>query len=173
MALKTPIWIKLERSGSAFSCFYSADGAKWTAMSWNPQTINMGAGVYVGLAVTSHNASATASASFSNLSMTGATGAWGVAEIGVEQPANDPAPLYVVVEDSSGRTKVVTHPDPAATTITTWRAWRIPLAEISGAGVNLKAVKKMVIGVGDRANPAKGGAGRLYLDDIGVGHPAQ
>jgi hypothetical protein len=26
--------------------------------------------------------------------------------------------------------------------------------------------------VGDRANPTKGGAGKLYLDDIGVGHPA-
>ena len=41
MALKIPVWIKIERTGSSFSCFYSTDGVKWTAMSWNPQTINM------------------------------------------------------------------------------------------------------------------------------------
>ena len=173
MALKTPIWIKLERSGSAFSGFYSTDGAKWTAMSWNPQTISMNANVYVGLALTSHNTAAMATGSFSNLAMTSATGAWSVAEIGVAQPGNDPAPLYVVVEDSSGRTKIVTHPDLAATANAAWQAWKIPLADISSAGVNLKAVKKLSVGVGDRASPTKGGAGMLYIDDIGVGHPAQ
>jgi len=79
----------------------------------------------------------------------------------------------VVVEDSSGHAKVVTHPNPAATAIAAWEEWRIPLVDISSAGVNLKAVKKLYLGVGDRTNPTKAGAGMLYLDDIGVGHPAQ
>jgi hypothetical protein len=38
--------------------------------------------------------------------------------------------------------------------------------------VNLQAIKKMVIGVGDRANPQLGGAGDLYIDDIGLRIPS-
>ena len=45
----------------------------------------------------------------------------------------------------------------------------IPLSEFQG--VNLAGVKKMMIGVGDRANPKAGGKGVIYLDDIGFGHP--
>ena len=30
----------------------------------------------------------------------------------------------------------------------------------------IAAVKKMVIGVGDRKNPKPGGTGRIYIDDI-------
>ena len=105
-ALKTPVWIKIERTGNNFSCFYSTDGAKWTAMSWNPQTIALGANVYIGLAVTSHNAAATAVAQFSNVATTGAvTGAWQAQAIGVAQPTNDPAPLYVAVQDSAGKSQ--------------------------------------------------------------------
>jgi hypothetical protein len=174
MALKTPVWVKIERKGSSFSCFYSTDGVTWTTMSWNPQTINMTAAtVYIGLAVTSHNATATTTASFSGVSTTGnATGAWQVQAIGVAQPANDAAPLYVVVQDSSGKSKTIMHPDPAATTVATWQAWQIPLSEISAGGVKLTAVKKLILGVGDRANPKPDGAGKLYIDDIGFGHPA-
>jgi hypothetical protein len=39
-------------------------------------------------------------------------------------------------------------------------------------GVNLKAVKKLAIGVDSRTSPTKGG-GMVYIDDIGFGHPAQ
>ena len=35
----------------------------------------------------------------------------------------------------------------------------------------MASVKKMVIGVGNRANPTAGGSGRVYIDDIGYGHP--
>jgi len=172
MALTTPIWIRIERSGSSFSCFYSADGSKWTAMSWNPQTISMVGTVYIGLAATSHNANATTTVEYTNISTTGGvTGAWEVQEIGVAQPANDPAPLYVAVQDSAGKTKVVRHPDPAATTLATWQEWQIPLSEFTAAGVNMTRVKKLLIGAGDRDNPTKGGAGLLYIDDIGFGHP--
>jgi hypothetical protein len=171
MALQTPVWIKLERSGSSFSCFYSTDGVKWTAMSWNPQTVNMTGTVYIGLAVTSHSSSAVTAAGFSNVATTGGvTGAWEVTEIGVAQPANTPGPLYVAVQDSAGHVKAVTHPDPQATLVTTWQPWRIPLSDFSG--VNMAGAKKMFIGVGDRKQPAPGGAGLVYIDDIGFGHPA-
>jgi hypothetical protein len=42
----------------------------------------------------------------------------------------------------------------------------------TSAGVKMTNVKKMVIGVGDRASPKADGAGMLYLDDIGFGRPA-
>jgi len=173
MALKMPVWIKVERTGSSFSCFYSADGVKWTSMSWNPQTINMGASVYIGLAVTSHSANATATGQFSNVSTTGSvTGSWQQQAIGVAQPANAAAPVYVAVQDNAGKIKVVTHPEPAATTLATWQQWRIPLSDFSAGGVRLTGVKKMYLGVGDRSNPKTDGAGKVFIDDIGVGHPA-
>jgi hypothetical protein len=39
------------------------------------------------------------------------------------------------------------------------------------AGVNLKSIKTLYIGAGDPANPAPGGSGTFYVDDIGIGHP--
>jgi hypothetical protein len=173
MALKTPVWVKLERLGSTFNGYYSTDGVKWTAMSWNPQTIAMSAAsVYIGLSVCSHNAAAVTTAEFSNVATTGGvTGSWTAQAIGVAQPSNDSGQLYVMVQDSAGKSKVVNHPDPLATTATSWQEWRIPLSGFTG--VNMAAVKRFYLGVGDRANPIAGGAGLLYIDDIGFGHPAK
>jgi hypothetical protein len=170
MALQTPVWVKLERTSNSFSGFYSTDGVNWTPMSWNPQLLAMSGTVYIGMAVTSHNATATAVAGFSGVSVTGGTGGWEVQAIGVAQPANTPGPFYVAVQDSAGHLKALTHPDAQATLATTWQAWSIPLGDFSG--VNLAAVKKLFIGVDSRQQPAQGAAGLLYIDDIGVGHPA-
>jgi hypothetical protein len=173
MALRTPVWVKIEKAGNSLNGSYSTDGLKWTAMTWNPQTIALSGTIYIGLAVTSHNANTATTARFSNVSTTGnVTGSWQAQAIGVAQPANAAAPIYVAVQDSAGKVKAVTHPDPAATTLTTWQAWRIPLSEFSAGGVKMTAIKKMMIGVGDRFGPKVDGAGRVYLDDIGVGHPA-
>ena len=87
------------------------------------------------------------------------------------QPSNTPGQLYVMVQDSAGKSKVVNHPDPAAPTLASWQQWRIPLSEFTSAGVKVTSVKKMVIGVGDRVSPKANGAGMLYIDDIGFGHP--
>jgi hypothetical protein len=172
IALKTPVWIKVERKGASFSGFYSTDGTQWTAMSWNPQTINMGASVRIGLAVTGHD-TGTAVGVLSSISTTGnVTGSWQVEAIGAAQPANDAAPLYVAVQDSAGETKAIAHPNPAATALAAWQQWQIPLREFSAGGIKLTAVKKMYIGVGDRSNPKQDGAGKVFVDDIGVGHPA-
>ena len=43
---------------------------------------------------------------------------------------------------------------------------------LSGAGADMKAVKKLFIGVGDRKKPQAGGAGLIYIDDIGLTRPA-
>ena len=76
----------------------------------------MGANVYIGLAVTSHDAALTTTAEFSNVSTTGTvTGAWQAVAIGVAMPTNGPAPLYLTVEDKAGKKKTVVNPNPAAT----------------------------------------------------------
>jgi hypothetical protein len=169
MTIPIPVWIKIERVGSSFSCFYSTNGTKWTSMIWNPQTINMGTNVYIGLAVTSHNTAAMTTAQYSNIAATGAAGAWKVQAIGPVQRTNDPAGLYVTATDSAGKSKTVTHPDPSATILAAWQEWQIPLSEFTG--LKMTGIKKLSIGVGDR-NGLKSGAGLLYIDDIGVGHPA-
>ena len=86
-----------------------------------------------------------------------------------DQPGNDPETLYVAVEDTAGNVAVVTHPDPDVTGITQWQPWRIPFSEF--AGVDMSRVAMLYIGLGDRDNPAAGGTGVIYIDDIQVGHP--
>ena len=172
IALTTPVWVKLERSGATFNGYYSTDGVKWTAMSWNPQTINMTAAtIYVGLAVTSHNVNAPTTASFSGIVTTGnvSAGPWQVAEIGADHPGNSRGELYVAVQDSAGKIARVSNPDPAAVLTSAWTEWKVPLSSFTG--VNLAKVEKLYLGVGDRKNPSAGGAGRLYIDDIRVAKP--
>ena len=86
-----------------------------------------------------------------------------------DAPGNDPASIYVAVEDSNGRVAVVTHPDAAATVLTSWQTWTIPFSELDGVSVNRAAM--LYIGVGDRDNPTAGGAGMIFVDEIEVGHP--
>jgi hypothetical protein len=82
---------------------------------------------------------------------------------------NGAGALYVAVEDSAGKAAVVTNSDPAAVTLMTWTEWKIPLSSLTG--VNLAKVKRLYIGVGDRQAPVKGGAGRIYIDDIRLTKP--
>jgi len=77
--------------------------------------------------------------------------------------------LYVAIEDTAKHIGVVVHPNTAITAAGKWVQWRIPLSDF--AGVNPAKVKKMYIGLGDKSKPVKGGAGRIYIDDIGVIKP--
>ena len=81
-------------------------------------------------------------------------------------PNNGRDSLYVAIEDSAAQIAVVTHPDADAVLATEWQKWHIALAGVRAMGVDVTAVKKMVIGVGDRDNPQPGGTGRIYIDDI-------
>ncbi len=173
--LVTPQWVKLTRTGDVFTAQYSADGKTWTDITdANGQvvqtTITMAGNVYIGLCVTSHNATAVTTAAFSEVATTGSvSGAWQPAEIGVDHPGNVPDELYVALRDSAGKVAVVTHPDPAIVNVNTWTQWEIPLSSFTG--VNLKRVDTIVIGVGDPANPTPGGNGLIYIDDIALTRP--
>jgi regulation of enolase protein 1 (concanavalin A-like superfamily) len=62
-----PYWVRLVRSGSTFTGYSSTDGTTWTVMG--TATVSMNATVYVGLAVTSHNAAAVAKATMTNVTV--------------------------------------------------------------------------------------------------------
>jgi len=85
--------------------------------------------------------------------------------------ANPGTPMYVTLQDSSNHAATIVHPDAAITQAPTWTAWMVPLREF--AGVNKARISKICIGVGDKANPAPGGIGRIYIDDICVTVGAQ
>jgi hypothetical protein len=158
-----PYWVKIERLGDGLSGWYSADGATWRPLGV-PQTIAMNAPVYIGLCVTSHQAGEQRTFEFDSITITGGvTGSWQGAVI--DSPRyNGAASLYVTVEDSAGKSATATN--AAAVNTAAWTPWDIPLSDL--AGVNLAKVKKMYIGVGDKANPVADGAGRIYIDDIRV-----
>ncbi len=167
-----PHWVKLTRTGNVFAAQQSEDGETWTDIVVSPALdIGMAANVYIGLAVCSHDTAIVTGAEFSNVSTTGnVTGAWQTAEIGIAQPAGNSAEaMYVTIEDSAGKSATVVNADAAITVRPSWQEWAIPFGDL--AGVNLSRVTKMVVGVGSKASPKAGGAGTVYVDDIGFGSP--
>ena len=166
-AITAPYWVKLERDFAGnFRGYYSADGTTWQSMSWNPQNISMSSNVYVGLAVTSHNAALTCQARFSNVTITGSAGAqWMNQDIGIA--SNDAEPLYVALSNSAGAPAVVYHDDPAAANIDAWTEWIVPLQSFAEQGISLTNVDRIAIGLGTRGNMTNpGGSGKMYIDDI-------
>ena len=69
------------RSGSALTAAYSIDGATWTTIGV-PVTISIPTGIYLGLAVTSHDNSNTATAVFNHIFSTVLPVGWASQDIG-------------------------------------------------------------------------------------------
>jgi hypothetical protein len=171
-AITAPYWVKLERDVAGnFRGYYSADGSNFKAMSWNPRNISMSSNIYIGLALTAHNAGATCRAEFSNVTTTGnVTGQWAHQDIGIV--SNDAEPLYVAVSNSAGNPAVVVNDDANAAQIDTWTEWVIPLSAFAEKGINLSDVDKLAIGLGTRGNTTvPGGSGKMYFDDIRLYRP--
>jgi hypothetical protein len=77
---------------------------------------------------------------------------------------NDPEKIYVVVEDTTGKTGIANHPyNPDATTFTEWTEWLIDLADLAAQGVDLSHVKTLTIRIGDKSTT---GTGFIYIDGI-------
>jgi regulation of enolase protein 1 (concanavalin A-like superfamily) len=64
-----PVWLRLERRGSTFTAARSSNGTTWSTIG--SDSISMAATVYVGLAVTSHDDQAWATATFTDVAMPG------------------------------------------------------------------------------------------------------
>jgi len=165
MAITAPYWVKMERDvASNFRASYSVDGTTWMPMVWRP-AISMGSTVYVGLALTSHNAGVMGEAVFSNVQITGnVTGQWQSQDVGLH--SNGAEQMYVAIANGNGTSGSVFHDNPAVTQIDTWTEWRIDLKQFADQGVNLTEVDSISVGMGNKANPQTDGSGIMYFDDI-------
>jgi hypothetical protein len=171
--ITAPHWVKLERSLSgSFTVSHSADGSTWQPIpNTTMANIQMNANVYIGLALTAHDAALTCQAVFSNITFTGTVGPqWMNQDIGVA--SNDPEPMYIAVWNFAGSPAVVYHDDPAAAQTDTWTEWVIPLQAFTDQGINQADVDRIAIGLGTKGNMATpGGSGKMYFDDIRLYQP--
>jgi internalin A len=81
---------------------------------------------------------------------------------------NGPGQLYLSIEDDAGQVAVITNPDPDAVLAEQWQQWSIPLTDLVTNGIDVTAIRKVQIGIGDPDNPPPGGIGIIYIDDIRV-----
>ncbi len=170
--IKAPYFIKLERKGNAFSGYMSATADPADPNAWvqlgTTQTITMTDPVFIGLAVSSHKAGALRVWTFDSVSTTGNVvpagpfAAWDA----INAAQNDPAPLYVAIEDKAGKLAMVTNDNPAAVNTTVLDLWKIPISAF--AGVDLKNAARLYLGVGD-GKP--NGSGVMTFADIRVVKP--
>ena len=174
--LVAPYWVKIERDMAGnFTGSSSANGSTWEMVgTW--ENIPMSANVYIGLAVTSHDAALTCQAVFTNVTTTGSVGPqWTNQDIGIE--SNDAEPLYVAVSNPDGigsTPAVIVHDDPAAATIVTWTEWVIPLQILADQGIVLTNVDEIAIGLGTQGNMTiPGGSGKVFIDDVQLLKPVQ
>jgi hypothetical protein len=170
--ITAPAYVKLTRTGNTFQGQYSTDGVVWNDFVNSEgtvitQDIAMTGSIYIGLAVLSHVSGSVSVAEYSEITTTGATGQWQVEDIGVTQPGNTPDDLYVGLSSGGAPAVVNVGQDPVLSN--EWVQVKIPLVDF--AGVNLGSVRQMIIGVGNRGNPAATGDGLLFIDNIRVLKP--
>lgn len=170
--ITAPHWVRLERNISGtFTVSHSTDGTNWVAVSGSVgQGIQMAANVYVGLAVTSHNAEETCEAQFSNVTISGnvTQQQWMNQDIGIT--SNEPEPAYVALNS----TGIVYHDDPQASLIDVWTEWRIDLQDFADQSVDLTNINTIAIGIGTQGNMATpGNSGKMYFDDIRLYRPGE
>jgi uncharacterized repeat protein (TIGR01451 family) len=66
--MAAPYWVKIVRSGNTFASYCSPSGTNWVSLG--SQTITMGANVYIGLGVCSHNDGVLCTATFDHVTAT-------------------------------------------------------------------------------------------------------
>jgi hypothetical protein len=82
--------------------------------------------------------------------------------------ANAPETMYVVLNGTAG----VDNDNPDAALAAEWIEWRIDLQKFADQGINLTNVNTITLGFGNRTNPAAGGSGTVFFDDISLYRPA-
>ena len=166
--ITAPHWVKLERDAAGnFTVSHSANGSTWQSVANSiPTNISMTSNVYIGLALTSHDADTTGRAVFSNVTTTGnVSGQWTHQDVGLTSNAAEP--MYVELSNANGTSALVANADPAAATAEEWTEWVIPLQAFADQGVNLSDVDSIAIGLGTKSGmTSPGGSGTVYFDDI-------
>jgi len=163
-AVSPPYWVRIVRQGNTFTGYVSSDGATWKEQGTT--TISMLPNVHIGLCITSHASGEVRTAVFDNVQITGSVSLmWEQEAIGAAMAANDPDAMYVAL---NGGTKVY-NDNPNAATITEWTEWNI---DLQAFGVNLANVNTITLGLDNSNNPAAGGSGLIFFDDIQLHRPA-
>jgi hypothetical protein len=169
-------WVKLSRNGNTFSAHHSADGIIWEPSvdtQGEPVIVYlaMGQTAYIGLYMIGNTGRGNSTAEFSGIAFTGSvSGEWQVTDA---EWGNAPDSFYVAVEDTPGRIAVAVHPGSSLVNAMDWTQWRIPLSDFADMGVDLTAIRKLYIGIGDRGNPQPAGKGLIHIDNIRVVREAQ
>jgi len=84
--------------------------------------------------------------------------------------ANSTEQMYVALQDGDSIAVVDYDGNMADIKKAEWQEWNIPLSSFTG--IDLDNVQKLYIGFGDRDEPASGGMGIVYFDDIRL-YPAR
>jgi hypothetical protein len=167
VVVAVPAWVKIERVGSTFTGYTSADGKTWSQVGTT--VITMADPVQIGIAVTSHVAGVNRTYQFESIAATGSVaGTWQGGVINAAQ-YNDPAAMYLTVTDSAGKSATAT--SATAANVANWTRWTMPMS--SFPGVSFSKIKKLTIGVGTKGGSTAGGSGMVFIDDIGYGRSAQ
>jgi len=125
--IAAPYWVKVQRSGSTFSGYMSADGANWTQVG-SATTISMASSVQIGLASTSHADGTLCSAVFSNLQIVNA------GNILVTGVTVSPTSAAINVGATQQLTATVS-PTNATNKNVTWSTSNSAIATVSTAGL--------------------------------------
>jgi regulation of enolase protein 1 (concanavalin A-like superfamily) len=83
---KAPGWVRLRRNGDLFTAYQSTDGTNWRVIG--SDTIPMAATVYVGIAVTSHNASVSTTAKADHFKVGASSGGNQPPTVALTSPSN-------------------------------------------------------------------------------------
>jgi len=170
--ITAPYFVKIERVGNSFTGSISATGDPndWTQLgdAITLDVADMNDPVLIGLAATSHAAGELRTFTLDSIAGTGnITGDYAVADIGVAQGGNDPAPVYVTLVDAAGNSAKVSYPgNPGLTLATDWVDWKILTSEFSG--VDRKAITQMIVGIGDGQAD---GTGTIQVANVRVVKP--
>ncbi len=105
-AIAAPGWVRLDRRGSSVTAYDSLDGVNWHQIISG--TVPLDPIAYVGIAVTSHDATRTTTANVSNVSVVPAPlpAPWATAAVGAATLPGEASPVGSSLTASSGGTDI-------------------------------------------------------------------
>jgi hypothetical protein len=172
---RAPYWVRLQRIGNVFTSYVSADGHSWRQQG-NSVTITMTADVYVGLAVTSDQDGALATAMFSNVSY---------GPVGTTMPPTNSAPVIsgapptsASVAELYGFTPTATDPEGDAltfsiTNLPSWATFNTATGRLEGTPTasDVGTYDNIVIGVSDGQATAQLPSFSIGVNDVANAPP--
>lgn len=167
-SMDPPHWLKLQRGPhDSFSAShaYDVNGSPGQWVELGSVDVPIASIAYAGLAVTVRLDRPTpVEAVLSRVSISGNVTDQNFT--GSNIGGNDPARIYVELEDAAAYSARAYHSDPNVCTTDAWTEWNIPLTDF--AGIDLNDVNTFSVGFEATGPTDPGGTGLVYFDDIRV-----